>query len=177
MFDQRHRPSAITTRKIPAVTHNLFKTGRARDACRADHAGRIWLSTVFRLSDPEETDVAMRTYHIQIRQRQPASLAVGYQPMQRCLLLGTIDGDKDFAKLVHRKLHHICKRHSAFTLTPFRITQAWEKSRFTDPFMREDLMDYGIMIDTLECGVNWAQMGEVHRQVRAFVRNAPGPCA
>lgn len=152
----------------------MFKDWQeARDACREIMQGEFGFPSVFRLSDPEETDVAMRTYHIHDTAADHLLRWLGYQPMQRCLLLGTIDGDADFTKLVHRKLHHICKRHGAFTLTPFRITQAWEKSRFTDPFMREDLMDYGIMIDTLECGVNWAQMGEVHRQVRAFVKKRP----
>ncbi len=152
----------------------LFKDWKeAREACREIMQGEFGFPSVFRLSDPEETDVAMRTYHIHDTAADHLLRRLGYQPMQRCLLLGTIDGEADFTKLVHRKLHHICIRHSAFTLTPFRITQAWEKSRFTDPFMREDLMDHGIMIDTLECGVNWAQMGEVHRQVRAFVKKRP----
>jgi alkyldihydroxyacetonephosphate synthase len=152
----------------------LFKNWEeARNACREIMQGEFGFPSVFRLSDPEETDVAMRTYHIHDTLADKTLRLLGYQPMQRCLLLGTIDGDTDFSLLVKRKLHRICKKYRAFTLTPFGITQAWEKSRFTDPFMREDLMDYGIMIDTLECGVNWAQMGEVHRKVRAFVKSRP----
>ena len=34
-------------------------------------------------------------------------------------------------------------------------------------------MDYGVMMDTLECGVNWAQMGEVHEHVRDVVKKRP----
>ena len=145
----------------------------AREACREIMQGEFGYPSVFRLSDPEETDVAMRTYHIHDTIADQFLHSRGYQPMQRCLLLGSVDGDTDFSRLVQRKLHRICKKHGAFTLTPFRITQAWEKSRFTDPFLREDLMDHGIMIDTLECAVNWAQMGGVHQQVRALVKNRP----
>ena len=152
----------------------LFKNWEeARAACREIMQGEFGFPSVFRLSDPEETDVAMRTYDIHNTLGDKILRFLGYQPMQRCLLLGTIDGEPDFSLLVKHKLHHICKKYGAFTLTPFGITQAWEKSRFTDPFMREDLMDYGIMIDTLECGVNWAQMGEVHQKVRAFVKSRP----
>jgi alkyldihydroxyacetonephosphate synthase len=93
--------------------------------------------------------------------------------MERCLLIGTADGDSDFTRLVAQKVRQICKRYRAFTLTPFRVAQAWEKSRFTDPFMREDLMDYGIMIDTLECAVTWSQMAVVHEKVRSFVKRRP----
>jgi alkyldihydroxyacetonephosphate synthase len=161
----------------PASTRRysyLFKSWEeARNACREIMQGEFGFPSVFRLSDPEETDVAMRTYHIHETLADKILRAIGYQPMQRCLLLGTIDGDPDFSLLVKRKLHQVCKKYGAFTLTPFGITQAWEKSRFTDPFMREDLMDHGILIDTLECGVNWAQMGEVHRKVRAFVKSRP----
>jgi alkyldihydroxyacetonephosphate synthase len=161
----------------PASTRRysyLFKDwDEARKACREIMQAEFGFPSVFRLSDPEETDVAMRTYHIHNTAADHILRRLGYQPMQRCLLLGTIDGDADFSKLVQRKLHHICRQHGAFTLTPFGITQAWEKSRFTDPFMREDLMDHGILIDTLECGVSWAQMGEVHSQVRAFVKRRP----
>lgn len=152
----------------------LFKDWQeAREACREIMQGEFGFPSVFRLSDPEETDVAMRTYHIHNTAGDHLLRRLGYLPMQRCLLLGTVDGDADFSRLVQRKLHRICKKHGAFTLTPFRVTQAWEKSRFTDPFMREDLMDYGIMIDTLECAVNWSQMRDVHQKVRAFVKSRP----
>ena len=39
--------------------------------------------------------------------------------------------------------------------------------------MREDLNDYGLLIDTLECSVRWDQLEEVHEQVRAFVKSRP----
>jgi alkyldihydroxyacetonephosphate synthase len=58
-------------------------------------------------------------------------------------------------------------------LTPFQVTQRWEKSRFTDPYLREDLMDFGILIDTLECAVTWEQAPEVHARVRQFVKSRP----
>lgn len=152
----------------------LFKDWEtAREACREIMQGEFGFPSVFRLSDVEETDVAMRTYHIHSTAADHILRQLGYQPMKRCLLLGTIDGDADFSALVQHKIHKVCKSQHAFTLTPFGITQAWEKSRFTDPFMREDLMDHGILIDTLECGVTWAQMGEVHRQVRAIVKKRP----
>jgi alkyldihydroxyacetonephosphate synthase len=150
----------------------LFRNWQeARDAYREIMQGEFGFPSVFRLSDPEETDVAMRTYHIHDTIADKLLGFLGYLPMQRCLLLGTADGDADFTKLVRRKLHRVCRQHGAFTLTPFRVTQAWERTRFTDPFMREDLMDYGIMIDTLECGVNWAQMNAVYEKVRGFVKS------
>ncbi len=145
----------------------------ARTACREIMQGEFGYPSVFRLSDPEETDVAMRTYHIHGTPADTLLRGLGYQPMQRCLLLGTADGDPAFTRLVARSVHRICHKHHAFTLTPFKVVQAWEKSRFTDPYMREDVMDHGIMIDTLECAVTWQQMEKVHREVRKVVKRRP----
>ena len=152
----------------------LFKNWKdALNAYREIMQAEFGYPSIFRLSDPEETDVAMRTYHVHGTPADKLLRSLGYQPMERCLLLGTADGDADFTRLVGRKVKQICKRYHTFTLTRFRVTQAWERSRFTDPFMREDLMDYGILIDTLECAVTWSQIAEVHEKVRAFIKRRP----
>jgi alkyldihydroxyacetonephosphate synthase len=152
----------------------LFKNWEdARNAYREIMQGEFGYPSIFRLSDQEETDVAMRTYHVHGTPADTLLRWLGYQPMQRCLLLGTADGDAGFTRLVAQKVKRICKSYHAFTLTPFRVTQAWERSRFTDPFIREDLMDFGIMIDTLECAVTWSQMAEVHEKVRSVIKRRP----
>ena len=129
--------------------------------------------SVFRLSDPEETDVAMRTYHIHGTPADSLLRTLGFKPMQRCLLLGTSGGQEDHARLVANRVNALCRRKKAFPLTPFRVVQSWEKSRFTDPFLREDLSDFGILIDTLECAVPWSKLMEVHAGVRAVVKARP----
>jgi len=40
--------------------------------------------------------------------------------------------------------------------------------------MREDLNDYGILIDTLESGVTWGNLHHLHRGVREFIKSRPG---
>jgi len=152
----------------------LFRTwDDALAAAREILQGEFGLPSVFRLSDPEETDMAMHMYHIHGSPADTLLRTLGYQPMQRCLLLGSCDGDAAYARLVNSKIAAAARKHGAFTLTPFGVTQRWEKSRFTDPYMREDLMDFGILIDTLECAVTWEQMPKVHAQVRAFVKARP----
>jgi alkyldihydroxyacetonephosphate synthase len=143
------------------------------DACREVMQAEFGFPSVFRLSDPEETDAAMRTYNIHGTRADSVLRSLGYQPMQRCLLLGSADGESGFTKLVQRKIHANCRRHGAFTLTPFGVTRRWEHSRFRDPYMREDLQDYGILTDTLECAVTWSQLKEVHNRVRAFIKSRP----
>ena len=49
----------------------------------------------------------------------------------------------------------------------------WERGRFSDPYMREDLMDIGLQIDTLETSVRWDNIMQVHNQVKDFVKQYP----
>ena len=172
--------TSVTLRVFRFMPHNtrrfsfLFHTWEdARTAVREALQGEFGLPSVFRLSDSEETDVALRMYHIHGTPADTVLRRLDYQPMQRCLLLGSADGDAAYARLVARKVSAIARRHHAFPLTPFQVTRRWEKTRFTDPYMREDLMDFGILIDTLECAVTWEQAPEVHARVREFVKSRP----
>ncbi len=152
----------------------MFKNWQdARGACREIMQGEFGFPSVFRLSDPEETDVAMRLYHIAGTPADTLLRVTGYQPMQKCLLLGHTEGERAFSTNVNRKIRQICTRHGAFNLSFAPVTSMWERSRFRDPYMREDLQDFGILIDTLECAVTWSQMEKVHQSVREIVKTRP----
>jgi alkyldihydroxyacetonephosphate synthase len=98
----------------------------------------------------------MRLYGVEGTVADSLLSGLGYQAMKRCLLLGCTDGELGFCINLNNKVSRICKRYGAFSLTPFKVAQAWERGRFQDPYLREDLQDYGIMIDTLECAVTWS---------------------
>ena len=70
----------------------------AQAAVREMMQGEFGFPSVFRLSDPEETDVAMRIYHIHATAADSVLKTLGYQPMQRCLLLGSCDGEAAFTR-------------------------------------------------------------------------------
>lgn len=53
------------------------------------------------------------------------------------------------------------------------VTKGWEKGRFNDPYLREDMGDYGLMLDTLECSVNWDNFMEVYENVRRYCKSRP----
>jgi alkyldihydroxyacetonephosphate synthase len=151
----------------------IFKNWEdARNAAREIMQGQFGFPSVFRLSDPEETDVMMKSYGVEGSPIGKILSMRGFKPMERCLFLGFTDGEKRFTRVVKRNVHRICKRYGAMYTTGY-VTKAWEKDRFRDPYLREDLQDYGIMIDTLECAVNWDQMEAVHEGVRAFCHSRP----
>ncbi len=151
----------------------IFKSwDDAKEAAREIMQGEFGPPSVFRLSDPEESDVALKLYGVEGTVIDAAMSARGYRKGERCLMLGTADGEAGFARHVGRMVKRSCRRHGAMSTTGF-VTREWEKGRFLDPYMREDLQDYGIMIDTLECSVNWTNLEEVHTGVRAFCHSRP----
>jgi len=142
------------------------------DACREISQGEFGMPAVFRISDAEETHHGLKLYGIEGSIFDKLMTWRGYKPKERCLFLGTADGEKGFTKNVKAKVHHICKKYGAMNLTSFPVKK-WERGRYRDPYLREDLMDYGILMDTLETGINWDQIHQVHQQVRSFIKSRP----
>ncbi|HSW36228.1 MAG TPA: FAD-binding oxidoreductase, partial [Candidatus Limnocylindrales bacterium] len=160
----------------PENTHRFSYVFRswsdALAAVREVSQGEFGLPSVFRISDPEETEIGMRLYGVEGTVIDRLLQLKGYKPGQRCLLLGTADGEKGFAKRVAKMVHRTARRYGAMSATGY-VTRRWEHGRFLDPYMREDLQDYGIIIDTLECAVNWSNIEEVWREVRAYCKSRP----
>ena len=144
----------------------------AVNASREISQGEFGMPAVFRISDPEETHHGLKLYGIENTIFDKLIRLKGFKPMERCLFLGTADGEKDFAKNIKYKVKKICKKHGAMNLTSFPVKK-WEPGRYKDPYLREDLMDYGILIDTLETGVNWDNLHDVHQKCRTFVKSRP----
>jgi alkyldihydroxyacetonephosphate synthase len=144
----------------------------AKEAAREIMQGEFGFPSVFRLSDPEESDLALKLYGVEGTAIDALMSARGFKKGARCLMLGTADGEAGFSRHVARMVKRICARRRAMSTTGF-VVRAWEHGRFLDPYMREDFQDYGIMIDTLECSVNWTNLEEVHAGVREFCHSRP----
>lgn len=143
-------------------------TAAARE-CIQSEGGR---PSVFRVSDAEETDVVMKLYGVDKPAVDAFMAMVGLKPGSRCLMLGTTGGTDDLSRVARRNLGRICRRFGGRSATGF-VTKAWEHGRFRDPYLRDDLQDVGILIDTLECTVTWDSLARVHRGVRAAAKQRP----
>ena len=129
-------------------------------------------SSVFRLSDPEETSMMLRLYNVDETPLNPLLDKFGFRDMERCLFLGFTDGDNGYCRNVATKIALIAMKHGAMPLTGY-VCRSWEKGRFNDPYLRDTLMDFGIVTDTLECTVNWSNMEQVHADVRKVCHALP----
>ena len=145
----------------------------AVDAAREISQGEFGLPAVLRISDPEETERGLKLkgfdkgiYDRYFRLR-------GCEPMKRCLCVGIVEGEKRFAKHVAAMASKVARAHGGTTLTGFAARQ-WERGRYSDIHLREDVLDFGLVLDTLETGVTWENLHRVHEGVREFVKSRPG---
>ena len=151
----------------------MFKNWEiAMDAAREMMQHECGYSSVFRLSDPEETNLMLKLYNVDETPLAPLPDKLGVQHMQRCMFLGFTDGEKGFSKNVAKNIARIARKYGAMPMTGY-VTKSWEKGRFNDPYLRDTLMDFSVTTDTLECTVNWSNMAQVHRDVRAVCHALP----
>jgi alkyldihydroxyacetonephosphate synthase len=43
---------------------------------------------------------------------------------------------------------------------------SWARGRFQGPYLRDELMDHGVMVETLETATSWSRLGELYLAVR-----------
>jgi len=152
----------------------IFKTWQdGMDAAREMMQAECGYSSVFRLSDQEETSFMLKLYNVDETPLQKLLETFGYKDMERSLFIGFTDGEKGYSKNVAKNIRKIAKKHGGMSLTGF-VCKSWEKGRFNDPYLRDTCLDFGIVIDTMECTVNWSNMEQVHTDVRKICKLRPG---
>jgi alkyldihydroxyacetonephosphate synthase len=53
---------------------------------------------------------------------------------------------------------------------------AWRRTRFTAPYLRDELLSSGIMVETLETATQWSRLLDLHREVAAAIAGALSSC-
>lgn len=145
---------------------------KAVSAVREVCQGQFGLPAVFRLSDSFETEHGFQMYP------QPAPIEwglnkLGFKPAQRCVLMGTVEGERDFARLVRKKIARIASQHGALSIGG-GISRDWEKDRYTSFLIGEAISDYDIIMDTVETPVKWDNVHHIHDAVLAYAHSVPG---
>jgi alkyldihydroxyacetonephosphate synthase len=160
---------APAVRRYEGVFFETFAGGA--DALRALAAldGR---PDVIRLSDEPETrmSIALSGSHGPLD-----ALARGYLRLRGvqagCLaIIGFEGGDADVRRRRARAAA-LLRRHGAVPVggSPGR---AWEEGRFTGPYLRDDLLDHGVMVETLETAAPWRELPPLRRAVADAIASA-----
>ncbi len=144
----------------------------AVEATREISQGEFGMPSVMRISDPDETKFAFELYGINKPVINRLLALRRIYPGNRSLLIGTANGQKTFARNIKKQVKKIARSYKAINTTGYPAKK-WEKGRFSDPYLREDLMDIGIQIDTLETSVRWDNLHQVHSSVKDFIKSRP----
>jgi alkyldihydroxyacetonephosphate synthase len=163
----RHMPETI--RRFSFMFRDWETAQAAAREIMQSEAGR---PSVFRLSDPEETTLTLRMYGVDDSPLRHLFRLRGFKENEMCLFLGFTNGEKGFSKNCARNVRRVAHSFGGMSLTG-AVTKGWEKGRFTDPYLRDTLQDFGVVMDTMECSVNWSNMSRVHREVGAFCKSRP----
>ncbi len=164
---RRFRPD--NTSYTSFVFHDFESSINAMREIMQSEFGRPHL---FRISDHEETDVAFRMGNKDGSIADRVLQVLGYKPMKRCLMFATVEGDEDYTQFVVKKMKKVAKRHGGFH-SGESPTRKWLEQRYSSAYMREPMMDMGIMIDTIETAVNWENLLPLWQTVRDYIKSRP----
>ena len=53
-----------------------------------------------------------------------------------------------------------------------RIGRAWAHGRYSGPYLRDDLLDHGVLVETVETAASWSRLHPVYQAVRAALQGA-----
>ncbi|MHB2021180.1 MAG: FAD-binding oxidoreductase [Candidatus Xenobia bacterium] len=164
-----HRPRAAI---LKAALFPDWESGC--DAVRAIAQGDMH-PTLLRLSDPAETELQWRTrspdtasFHRTRGRISKWVLSEKGLTLGRCclMLLGA-------GKSAWEELEHVVSRHDGFLLGE-GPARHWLESRFMLPFLRDAIMDQGVLNDTLETAGRWSRLPELYQAGRQALLDAVG---
>lgn len=127
---------------------------------------------VCRLSDPEETEIALTLDGLAGGAVDKTLQRLGYRPGSRSLLIAATEGDRAASLATAARAHALGLRMGGLPLGA-RPLRAWWKRRYHDPYLRDDLMDFGVMTDTLETATPWSNLERLWQEVRKVVKARP----
>jgi alkyldihydroxyacetonephosphate synthase len=144
----------------------------AVDAMRECMQSGIGLPHLFRISDPEETEIAFKTKNFEGTIADKFLKLLGYKSGSRCLMFMAVEGEKAYTKQVAKSVIRLSKKHGAFSIGA-KPTRKWLEQRYSSAYLRDPLMDLGIMTDTLETAVMWDNLIPLWSEVRKYLKSRP----
>ncbi len=160
----------VTVRVRPAPEKRRYEAWIAPDFAAGCELVRTMaqedaLADVTRLSDESETRVTMGMAPTSGAQR---SLLDAYLRLRRrsggCLMICGWEGEPESVDR-RRALSARLLRSGGAAALGERPGRAWERGRYDGPYLRDELLDLGYLIETLETSHTWSRLGELYRAV------------
>jgi alkyldihydroxyacetonephosphate synthase len=127
------------------------------------------LPDVVRLSDEAETRVALGMSGTGGGKRALLGAYLGLRRRRGgCMLVCGWEGEAEAVERRRALSARILRSGGAAGLGS-GPGEAWERSRYDGPYLRDELLDLGYMVETLETAHTWARLEELHDGVRAAI--------
>jgi alkyldihydroxyacetonephosphate synthase len=88
-----------------------------------------------------------------------------------CLAIVGFEGDADEVERRRLRSDSLLRAGGGVALGQ-RPGRAWERSRFATPYLRDELMGRGALVETLETATEWSRLGELYRRVAGALRDS-----
>lgn len=127
---------------------------------------------VFRLSDRDETRISLAMSGIEGLRRQALD---GYLRLRRrsegCMLIVGWEGDAERVAR-RRELSASVLRGGGAVPLGRSPGSAWEHGRYEGPYLRDLLLDEGVMVETLETAHTYSRISDLYRAVRRSLHDS-----
>ncbi len=159
---------SVRVRPAPAVRHyeawvaESFAAGSEliRDLAQADI-----LPDVTRLSDEAETRISLGLSETSALKRTLLERYLGLRRRREgCLVICGWEGERESVER-RRALAVTALRRGGAVALGGAPGQAWEHRRYEGPYLRDELIDLGYFVETLESSHTWSRLGELYRAV------------
>ncbi|MGA8355402.1 MAG: FAD-binding oxidoreductase [Solirubrobacteraceae bacterium] len=127
--------------------------------------------TLARLSDRAETELTLRLAGGGLKRTATQLYFAARRRGEGCLAILGFEGEQE---QVHRAWRHAraCARdHGAIRLGG-GAGDAWLASRFSAPYMRDELLTHGVMVETLETAACWSDLHALKAAVGGAISDA-----
>jgi alkyldihydroxyacetonephosphate synthase len=152
----------------------FFESFAAGSHALHELAGEHVLPDVARLSDENETRMSLAlagSGGVKGRIGRAYLGARGYAG--GCLAILGFEGATGEVAFRRRRALQLVRRSGGLPVGS-SPGNAWLKGRFGAPYLRDDLLEYGVMVETLETATQWSNLGELHRSVSAAIAESLG---
>jgi alkyldihydroxyacetonephosphate synthase len=169
---------APAERRYEGVMFESFSAGaQALRAMAQEHA----TPEVARLSDAAETRMSMalagggglkgRVGRAYLAARGRGDRSKIGRPTERCIAILGFEGAETEVAGRRRRSLELARRHGGVALggSPGR---AWLAGRFQAPYLRDDLLSHGVMVETLETATRWSSLERLHDAVTVAIEGA-----
>ena len=129
---------------------------------------------VNRLSDEDETRLTMAMASSGSRGEKLGRRYLRMRGHERgCIAILGFEGEEDDVERRRRRTAALLRAGGGISLGP-RPGAAWLRSRYSGPYLRDELLDRRVMVETLETATSWANLESLHGAVAGALRKTLG---